>query len=68
MKIILEEMIDNIGWRRGNYKSPSSQRMPSGEEAREVQQELYALKMSRRRHENVVKFFTSETDDKSLYT
>lgn len=43
-------------------------RMPSGEEAREVQQELYALKMSRRRHENVVKFFTSETDDKSLYT
>ena len=43
-------------------------RMPIGEASREIQRELYALKLSGNVHENVVRFITSENDATKIFT
>ena len=43
-------------------------RMPIGEASREIQRELYALKLSGNVHENVVRFITSENDATKTFT
>jgi len=42
--------------------------MPIGEASREIQRELYALKLSGNVHENVVRFITSENDATKTFT